>query len=57
MKMMNSKQQGRLDGFFTVKPKDDSSKPGKSSKEKEKDAKGTKRKVSTSLHRLIAYLF
>ncbi|KIO18056.1 hypothetical protein M407DRAFT_32266 [Tulasnella calospora MUT 4182] len=41
-KMLAAKQQGRLDGFFTVKPKEKepaSSKGGK-------DAKGTKRKAS-----------
>ncbi|KAG8910738.1 Elongation of fatty acids protein 2, partial [Tulasnella sp. 417] len=41
-KMIAAKQQGRLDGFFTVKPKEKepaSSKGGK-------DAKGTKRKAS-----------
>lgn len=37
-KFLHSKQQGRLDGFFTVQPK--------SSPEKEKGTgKGTKRKV------------
>lgn len=40
-KFLNTKQQGRLDGFFTVQaktsPKKDTSKKG--------DAKGTKRKV------------
>jgi flap endonuclease-1 len=45
-KFLNTKQQGRLDNFFTVKPKT-SPKKGESSKGKEKkaDAKGTKRKV------------
>ena len=47
-KHMNSKQQGRLDGFFTVKPKpEDSPKKGKGKgKDEEKGkGKGTKRKV------------
>ncbi|KAF9220876.1 PIN domain-like protein [Gyrodon lividus] len=36
-KFLNAKQQGRLDGFFTVKPKDDKRKEAKG---KGKDAKG-----------------
>lgn len=55
-KYLNSKQQGRLDGFFTVKPKEKKS-PAKSEtkgkgKGKESAAtkgKGTKRKVGLSL--------
>ncbi|KAJ7475719.1 flap endonuclease 1 [Mycena latifolia] len=46
-KFLNSKQQGRLDGFFTVKPKDKKASPSKAdAKGKGKDApkKGTKRK-------------
>lgn len=45
-KHLNSKQQGRLDGFFTVKPKT-SPKKGKDANEKEGKGKGkgTKRKV------------
>ncbi|KAJ7022631.1 flap endonuclease 1 [Mycena alexandri] len=46
-KFLNSKQQGRLDGFFTVKPKDKKTSSSKSDvKGKGKDApkKGTKRK-------------
>lgn len=47
-KFLNSKQQGRLDGFFTVKPKTDDVKgKGKGKADtKGKDAKGTKRKAS-----------
>ena len=52
-KFLNSKQQGRLDGFFTVQPKTSPKKgtskdSGKGAKGKGKgkaDAKGTKRKV------------
>ena len=49
-KYLNSKQQGRLDGFFTVQPKTSpkkgSSKDSAKGKGKGKaDAKGTKRKV------------
>ncbi|KAJ3529917.1 hypothetical protein NM688_g7785 [Phlebia brevispora] len=53
-KFMNAKQQGRLDGFFTAKPKapspskDDSKGEGKSkasAKGKDGDKKGTKRKA------------
>jgi flap endonuclease-1 len=45
-KYLNTKQQGRLDGFFTVKPKPDSPTKGKKGdKEKGKETKGTKRKV------------
>lgn len=39
-KFLNSKQQGRLDGFFTVKPKDKAA-PAKG----KADTKGKKRKV------------
>jgi flap endonuclease-1 len=47
-KFLNSKQQGRLDGFFTVKPKDKKASPSKADakgKGKEAPKKGTKRKV------------
>lgn len=45
-KFLNAKQQGRLDGFFTVKAKPPSPKKGDASKGKGKaDGKGTKRKV------------
>jgi flap endonuclease-1 len=45
-KFLNSKQQGRLDGFFTVKPKEKKSPAKADAKGKGKDApKGTKRKV------------
>jgi flap endonuclease-1 len=45
-KYLNTKQQGRLDGFFTVKPKPDSPTMGKKGdKGKGKETKGTKRKV------------
>ncbi|KAJ6577189.1 PIN domain-like protein [Mycena capillaripes] len=46
-KFLNSKQQGRLDGFFTVKPKDKKASPSKvdtKGKGKEAAKKGTKRK-------------
>ncbi|KAF7330492.1 Flap endonuclease 1 [Mycena venus] len=44
-KFLNSKQQGRLDGFFTVKPKEKKSPTKADAKGKGKDApKGTKRK-------------
>lgn len=46
-KFLNSKQQGRLDGFFSVKPKEKVS-PKKDAKGKGKadtKTKGTKRKV------------
>jgi hypothetical protein len=51
-KYLNSKQQGRLDGFFTIHPKA-SPKQDKNSADKGKgkgksDAKGTKRKVRVS---------
>ncbi|KAF8582828.1 PIN domain-like protein [Ramaria rubella] len=46
-KFLNAKQQGRLDGFFTVKSKTspDKSKNAKGKGKDEKDAKGKKRKV------------
>jgi flap endonuclease-1 len=51
-KFLNAKQQGRLDGFFTVKPKPASPEKGKgkgkaAAKDAKgaKDGKGTKRKV------------
>ena len=46
-KFLNSKQQGRLDGFFTVKPKDNQEKLGPKGKAGKTDAKtkGTKRKA------------
>ncbi|KAI0059602.1 PIN domain-like protein [Artomyces pyxidatus] len=40
-KFLNAKQQGRLDGFFTVKPKNDT----KEKKSDKKDKKGGKRKA------------
>ncbi|KAK4686300.1 flap endonuclease-1, partial [Tremellales sp. Uapishka_1] len=43
-KMLAAKQQGRLDGFFTVKPKEGGS-SGANAKDKGKDAKGGKRKA------------
>ena len=46
-KYLNAKQQGRLDGFFAVKPKEDK-KNGPKGKQSGKDAKkggGAKRKV------------
>ena len=52
-KFLNAKQQGRLDGFFTVKPKespkkDDKSK-GKGKGKGKEESKGTKRKVGLNL--------
>ena len=52
-KFLNTKQQGRLDGFFTVQPKTspkkgtakDSGKDAKGKGKGKTDAKGTKRKV------------
>jgi len=45
-KFLNAKQQGRLDGFFTVKPKEKA--PPPKGKGAEKGKAGTKRKVSSS---------
>ena len=47
-KSMNTKQQGRLDGFFTTTPKTSAPKkaPAKDAKGKDDKGKGTKRKVS-----------
>ena len=50
-KFLNAKQQGRLDGFFTVKPKDKPEPKGKGAGKGKADAKGTKgtkRKVSST---------
>jgi flap endonuclease-1 len=48
-KHLNARQQGRLDGFFTVKAKEKDEKPAAKGKGKGKeDAKGTKRKVGNS---------
>jgi hypothetical protein len=46
-KYLNSKQQGRLDGFFTVKPKEKAPPAKGKGADKKGDAKGkgTKRKV------------
>ncbi|KAL1722906.1 PIN domain-like protein [Schizophyllum commune] len=41
-KFLNAKQQGRLDGFFTVKPKDKPEPKGKGAGKGKADAKGTK---------------
>jgi flap endonuclease-1 len=46
-KFLNSKQQGRLDGFFTVKPKEKKSPAKADAKGK---GKGTKRKVGLVFH-------
>jgi len=47
-KYLNSKQQGRLDGFFSVKPKEKAAAPakvkGKGKGKVDTQAKGTKRK-------------
>jgi hypothetical protein len=53
-KYINSKQQGRLDGFFTVQPKTsprrdkDNADKGKGKTKGKADPKGTKRKVGVS---------
>ena len=46
-RMLNTKQQGRLDGFFAVKPKEakPAPAPAKGTKGGKDAAKGTKRKV------------
>ena len=48
-KFLNSKQQGRLDGFFSVKPKEKAPTPtkmkGKDKGKVDTKTKGTKRKV------------
>lgn len=48
-KSLNTKQQGRLDGFFTATPKTSAPKkaPAKGAKGKDDKGKGTKRKVSS----------
>jgi len=55
-KFLNSKQQGRLDGFFTVKPKDNQEKPGPKGKAGKTDTKtkGNKRKAGSSSSRTSA---
>lgn len=64
-KFLNAKQQGRLDGFFSVKPrspkKDEGSSKGKGKgvgkgKADAKGAKGTKRKVSYFVSPVIMIL-
>lgn len=45
-KFLNAKQQGRLDGFFAVKPK---TSPTKGKAEEKGKGKGTKRKVRISM--------
>jgi flap endonuclease-1 len=47
-KFLNSKQQGRLDGFFSVKPKEKVS-PKKGKGKPDAKAKGTKRKVRLTI--------
>ena len=44
-KFLNAKQQGRLDGFFTVQQKTSPEKGGKNVAAKGKEKKGEKRKV------------
>lgn len=51
-KFLNAKQQGRLDGFFTAKPKASPPKAKEAEKGKGKAAKGTKRKVCVSYARV-----
>ena len=51
-KAVNSKQQGRIDGFFTVKPKENTASSSKSKAKGGKDdskTKNTKRKVRSFL--------
>jgi flap endonuclease-1 len=60
-KFLNSKQQGRLDGFFSVKPKE-KEKATAPAKGKGKDkvgtkAKGTKRKVCSKIFPLFPLTF
>ena len=53
-KAVNSKQQGRIDGFFTVKPKENTASSSKSKTKGGKDdskTKSTKRKVRSPLRR------
>lgn len=49
-KFLSAKQQGRLDGFFTFKPKDEPKKAekGKGKGKGKEEPKGTKRKASCS---------
>ena len=49
-KFLNAKQQGRLDGFFTLKPKE---KPLPKGKAADKAKSGSKRKVITSYNSCI----
>ena len=52
-KAVSSKQQGRIDGFFTVKPKENTASTSKSKTKGGKDdskAKGAKRKVRSFLY-------
>ena len=44
-KFLNTKQQGRLDGFFTVKAKEKAAPAAKGKGKPDPKAKGTKRKV------------
>ena len=49
-KAVNSKQQGRIDGFFTVKPKDNTASTSKAKgKKDDSKTKSTKRKVGSIL--------
>jgi hypothetical protein len=49
-KSIGTKQQGRLDGFFTINPKESGSSPKGKGKDKDNAKKGTKRaKVSRFL--------
>jgi hypothetical protein len=48
-KFLNTKQQGRLDGFFTVKAKEKPAPPAKGKGKPDPKAKGTKRKVGVVL--------
>ena len=56
-KFLSAKQQGRLDGFFSVQPKTSPKKDKAKAKGKDKDddktkgkGKGTKRKVCSRVH-------
>ena len=57
-KFLNAKQQGRLDGFFTVKTKTspNNSKEPQGKAKAASNAKGQKRKVLVSTHIILASL-
>ena len=53
-KFLNAKQQGRLDGFFTVQPKAPSAKNVKGKKVDAKGTAGSKRKVGVEVTVLMS---